>query len=653
MTRTALGLILSLLGGLAACNGGDDASEGDPGGGNTGGGGVSTGTTNPAIAPARYFLRIEDSPPSPVVLDLDRDSALELFGEEASRDIVVLQVDTAKLLRNVLVEIQNACGTSWALDPDPTSPAPANPMYDCAATALGATFGPMWPTSPEFALVRLLTMTPANANVTATSLSDFAQLFIDNPNLFTDINNFGDVLAESLGIPRTSPFIPSNPINPAEDNLVLSLQQSLLATHPAISDPGGKTLPVTLYEALNNLTPLASKLGPVGMAPWTGPGEHPGVLVPDDATFTTQSDVLSPAFRMRVTAESNLRWVAGLDLGGGAGDMFLSDAAAPLSFDFNDPERLQITGITENPTIDMRFSVKESPSAVPSCIDPAVCKTNYPTNYPDAQAPLGAPVGMGTLWTVSPFLLEPIIARGGLLTYDARVFSRCYLILGMDCLVGVDIASGGDPPGWTLFTSDLMSVEVPQPQFIWELLTEVSQVVLHDPTRDGVPDIPEGGANPVFALQDVSIGLTAAEIVAAMRPSLQSQADKIANVILGRYWERNDALDFYYGRPGSGGSPYLYFAAPTDLRPDPANPEMPKPYTYEKPGFFTSPDLDAGSKVSTTIIDGVADTTHEKYRLPVGETTLYMQDDEGDIYAVRFYAPAVDSFEIVAQPTKL
>jgi hypothetical protein len=650
MKRLTPGLPLLFLAGLGAC-GGDDPNNEPPGSGNSGGGGEASSTSASPPGP-QYFLRIDDAPVPPIVLDLDKASALALFGEAGSKDIVVLSVDSTRLLDDVLGQIQGACGTDWAADPDPSSSIPAIPAYDCSATPLGASFGPTWSASPELALVRLLTATPANADMRGTSLEDLAQLAIDNPDPFSDIDNFGDVLSESLGISRTSPFI-------ATDNLVRSLQQGLLATHPAVSNQHG-AIPVTLHDALNDLTPLASKLGPVGLSPWSGPGEHPGVLVPDDASFTTRSDALSPAFRMRVIAESHLRRVSGLDLSDGAGDMFISKADAPLSFDFEDPERLQITGITENPTIDLRFSLNEFPGVVPSCTASAACKTNYPTSYPSEADPLGAPVGTGTVWTLPPFFLEPIIARAGLLQYEGRVFEECYLALG-DCLVGVCI---GDPAGWTAFTSFWEAiVAVPEPQFIWELLAEIAQAQAHNPAPEGapslllttpqIPDIAEGAVNPQYTLRGVTIGMTADEIVAAMRPNLQSQAGKIADMILGRYWENNDALDFYYRRADAAGTPYLFFAAAGDLRPDPGHPGAPKPYTYQRPGFFSGPNLSPESKVSATQVPGVADTEHEKYRLPEGETTLYMEDDAGDIYEVRFYVPAgADPVEIVARPTR-
>ncbi|HSN97303.1 MAG TPA: hypothetical protein VLS89_03360 [Candidatus Nanopelagicales bacterium] len=444
--RASISLLLILLGSLggslAACDGGEDGAAGAGGAGGEGGQGGAGGdttTTGTGVteAPNRFFLRIEDGPPPPIVLELDKQKALEVFGEEAARQITLLDVDSTALLNNVLTRIQNACGTGWQADAQ-------NPNHNCNATPLGQSFGPGWQTSPEFAMVRLLSMTPANSDVTGTSLEDFEALINGNPGTFAF--TFADVLAESLGIPKTSPFIPL-------DNLVLVLQQQLMGTHPAIANPTGN-LPITMYDALLDMTPLADKLGPTG--------DHPGVLVPDDPSFTTRSDALLPDFQMRVVAESNLRWVSGVDLSEGAGDMFLRRGDAALSFDFTDPDRLQIQGIAETPTVDMRFSLRESPELVPSCTQLPECKGNYPDS----------PVGTDTLWTLPRWLLEPIVGRAGFITYGSRAFSDCYLLFGGVCQTGVDIGQNGDPLGWAVFTNNISfngqpPLQVPAPQFLW------------------------------------------------------------------------------------------------------------------------------------------------------------------------------------------
>jgi hypothetical protein len=630
-TFTYVSLLL-LVSSLAGCSAVSDAGSGSPqssdsavgAGDSSGAGSEAPMAEAPAAAPKWFFLRLDDSARPPIVLELDKQKALELFGDEAARQIKLLDIDSTPMLTNVLTTIQNACGTSWQNNN-------RDPMFDCQLTPLGQSFGASWGTTPEFAMVRLLAMTPANANVTGTSLEDFARLVNENyPETFSF--DFGDVLAENLGITKTSPLVPTS-------NLVLALQQSLLAPHPEVNNTAG-TLPITMYDALKDMAPLAAKLGPSGA--------HPGILVPDDGSFRTTSNALLPNFKMRVAAQSNLSWVSGIDLSRGAGDMFLQEGNAALTFDFNDSQKFQLEGLAETPTVDMRFSLHELPQAVPSCTRVPDCKSNSPAT----------PVP-GTVWTYDSWLLEPIIARAAYLTYSNRAFNKCYFTLFGQCRMSTSIGQAPDPLGWSIFTSSLTfsdgtTIRVPPPQFLWELLTESGQVIVHDPTGDGTADFLEGQARPVYALHGVPIGLSGSQLVAQIRPTLQAQARQISDAILGRYWKNNNALDFFYRRVTPGGEPYLFFAAATDLRPDPANPNQPRAYTYARPGFFTSPDLSDASKVSATVIAGVDDTTHEKYRLPTGETVLYMQDDEGATYQVRFYVPdGAAPTEIMASVKKL
>ncbi|WP_437483606.1 hypothetical protein WME75_43145 [Sorangium sp. So ce1014] len=631
-------LLPAALAALAACSGGGGGGSGAAGGG--GGGGEGGAGGGPVIEePNRFRLRIDDAEVPSVVLELDKQKALQVFGEDGAKQITILNVDTTGLLQDALQQIQNACGTSWQNDSE-------SPGHNCALTPLGQSFGAAWRTSPEFALVRLLSMTPANADVTGTSLEGLYTFFDDNPGTFAF--DFADVLADSITLDltvqpeptatrsnRTAPLVPM-------DKLISALQQQLLGTHPAIPAADGVRLPVTLYEALFDLQPLSEKLGPSG--------DHPGVLVPDDDAFTTRSDVLQPDFLMRVVAESGLRRVSGVDLSRGGGDMFVRVGDAPLRFDFNDPEKLQITGIAQAPIVDMRIALRELPDAIRSCTGTPDCKTNSPDS----------PVGTDSVWSVPPYLLESIVATAGYLTYGTRVpFSGCYFRASGACQLGVNIGQEGEPLGWSVFLGNIVfppnpPPDIPEPQFFWELLTDVAQVAIHDPTGDGAPEIAEGAAQPVYALHGVSIGLTGEQILADLRPTLQSQAKEIAEIILGRYWVNNDALDFFYDRGAPGGAPTLFFVAEGDLRPPDQSAEAPRAYTYERPGFFTSPDLDEASKVSKKELEGLADTAHEKYRLPPGETTLYTQDDEGAVYEVRFHVPdSDDPVEITADVERL
>jgi hypothetical protein len=266
-------------------------------------------------------------------------------------------------------------------------------------------------------------------------------------------------------------------------------------------------------------------------------------------------------------------------------------------------------------------------------------------------------VGAGTVWTQRPFLLEPIVAKAALLSYGDLRFSKCYFQFN-GCQTSVGIGQGADPAGWAVFTNKIKfdgqpDIVVPKPQYLWELLTEVAQISVHDPGGDGAAgNIAEGKAEPVYGLKGVGIGLTADEILAKLRPTLQSQAADIADIILGRYWLNNDPIDFYYGRDAPGVEPYLYFVAESDLRPDDQRSTTPRPYGYTKPGFFSDPGLT--TIVSSKTVEGVADTSHEKYKLPRGPSTLYMQGDGGAVYRVDFYVPEDgDPIEISAEVTKL
>lgn len=608
----------------------------------------SDDTGPPALAEGRYFLRIDDDPVPPVVLEMDRAKVIEVFGEKALKQIKLLDVDSTPLLLNVLDQIQNACGNMWRLDSKDPLHDCQNPKYfdpdvndadnveDIKAKygQLGKTFGPGWKTSPAFAMVRLLSMTPANANVRGTSLQKTADYIANNPDLpFT----FKKVLADSLGIAVTTAFIPN-------DKLAQALKDTLMSSHPNLGNDEGK-LPITLYDAVKDMQPLSQTFGPVD--------GHPGILVNDDENFTTHSDALTPEFGMRAVAESNLRLVQGVDASVGAGSMFLSLAPAPLNFDFNDEDKVQMYGIAAVPTVDMRMSITELTKRIESCTEVPACFDNAP----------GMPTGDQYIWSTEQWSLERIIGTAGYYSYRERNYEVCLIKDPPACDAGVWIGEHkiafpppGEvgPVGWTQFK--VLDKQVPAPQFLWEMLLDIAQVAIHDPVGDddfAAPTAPqkanniaEGDAKPVFALKGVPIGLTAEQMIAQIRPNLQAQAEFIAKTILGKFWKHNDHLDFYYRRGSDGGAPILFFVAETDLRPDPSNPEQLAAYTYAKPGFFA--DAALTTKLSSTTLDGVPEADHEKLALPTGDTTVYMQDDAGDTYALRFYVPpGGDPTEIV------
>ncbi|NJK33031.1 MAG: AAA family ATPase, partial [Deltaproteobacteria bacterium] len=524
-----------------------------------------------------------------------RDEVAELFGEVAN-EIKLLELDSTPLLTNTLEQIKHACGDDWQNDKQ-------NPNFNCDLTPLGQTFegeDGTWETSAEFSMIRILTMTPANSVVDGTSLDTVAGL----SNFLLGLSGgFSALLANSLEIDETEEFLDTAPV-------VASLRKNLLETHPEVQ-PGGK-IDVYLADALTDMATLADRLGPAG--------DHPGVLVPD---FPTYGEVFGPDFQMNVVAESNLRVLDGVDLS--AGKDFISvivDLKGPTfddeaEFDFQDPAKFSLSGLTPNPTLDMRFAIYEHDSFVESCTSLVsdLCIDNAPAN----------PVGSGLVWSLDPWDLEYLVADAGRTKYASLQSKVNYFLLG-DV---VEVGQEGDPFGWARFSVPLNIGEPPN-QYVWELINEVAQHDLHYLEGGDTPTFAEGEANVEFTLSDIPVGITGEEAANAVRPYLQAQASDIAGYLLGNYKENSGPVDFYYRRADDG-VPYLFWVAPDDLLEG-------KPYGWQEPGFYADPGLN--EKLSSTQLGGVGESMHEKLAISEGETIVYAADDEQKLYRIRIVAPA-------------
>ncbi|MFY0541066.1 hypothetical protein [Nannocystis pusilla] len=602
---------------LAACNGGDAPAASATESGTTGGE-VPTSTTGTdteqptttgvdGFGPEQEFvLRLNDDPVPALKLSLDKAEAAELFGDTA-KEIKLLDIESGTLLKNTLDTIKGACGTGWKADSE-------DPKHDCSGTDFK---GPdnTWKTSAEYSLIRILTMTPANAKVEGTSIAGMQGL-ADGLGIG---GGFSQMLSETLGIQRTEEFITT-------PELVLALQRNLLATHPHIGGDG-KSLPLYLDDALQDLTTLATKLGPMG--------GHPGIV---DPSFPITSECLTPEFAMNIEAESNLRLLDGIDLSKGKDymstvvDVTGPTFGEPLEFDFNDPVKFSIVGVADAPRVDLRFAISEYDDFVNSCAGDDACKQNLPENVDLVKA-----TWPGSAWAIDPWLLESVIVAGGREKYKNRVFDKCYEVL-FSCNLGAHVYVGPNPPGWALFDIFLNLGNPPKDQYVWELINEVAQIALHTPPGG---DIAEGAADVAFTLRDIDIGVTGPQIAESVRPYLQEQAPKIADLLLGDYWKNNGPVDFYYRRGGDG-LPYLFYVAAEDLPP---NAE----YKHPNPGFFTCPEVQPSCKASATSLAGAGDDIREKLRLEPGETVLYVQDDAGTLYRTRFIVPEGDAKEITVR----
>ena len=537
-----------------------------------------------------YPLRLRDGDPAPTVtLSLDRAGVNEVINSSIQQSTELLRLDPAALLTNSLNAIKTACGTGWRNDS-------ADPGFDCSRTTLGQTFhgaDGRWQSSPEFALVRLLTMTPANVDVTGTSISQLRGI-ADALGLG---GGFSQILADTLRISRTREIV-------STDSVVASLRSQWMASHPNM--PSDTRLPITLYDAMNDLTPLNARFGPVGT--------HPGVL---DPTVPTRSAVFTSAFRMVIVADSNLRWLDGLQLSRGKDYMAtVVDTRGPtyndvLEFNFTDPARFDVQGLTPTPTVDMRFRVLENRAFVNACTGSG-CQSNLPTS----------PRGTTYVWSTPQWQLERIVGNAAFVEYAGLRNALSYVLGAARVRVGQD----GNPAGWSEFTT-IFSIGSPPPaQYVWELVNEVAQRALHRVVAGGsVSTIAEGDANVAFTLTGIPVGLTAEQIRAGVRPVLQSQASTLSSRLLGDYSRNNGQLDLFYRR-GLDGVPYLFFAAMGDPRPMSG-------YRYTRAGFYS--DAALTTKVSRTDIAASGDSTHEKLAVRPGETVLYAQDESGAVYRLR------------------
>jgi hypothetical protein len=281
-----------------------------------------------------------------------------------------------------------------------------------------------------------------------------------------------------------------------------------------------------------------------------------------------------------------------------------------LEFDFTDPDKFELTGIVEDLTVDLRFRLQEYDEFVDSCLGDPPCQQNEPGN----------PVDASSVWALDPWTIEYNIAAAARNEYLTRVYEGSWLLGAAKILIG----KNGDPPGWIVYDIPVDFGLSPEDQWLWETVLEVGQVALHDTPYS---TFAEGTADVAFTVHEVHVGLTGSEAAEAVRPFLQEQSALLSDFLLGDFKKNNDHVDFYYAR-AIDSEPYVYFVLPEELRDG-------EPYTYARPGFYRSSTLDDDDKISQTVIAGLVDTTHEKLRVPVGETVAYYEDDGGMVYRIR------------------
>ncbi|MEO0601387.1 MAG: hypothetical protein AAF211_08130, partial [Myxococcota bacterium] len=234
---------------------------------------------------------------------------------------------------------------------------------------------------------------------------------------------------------------------------------------------------------------------------------------------------------------------------------------------------------------------------------------------PSRDAPFGSTAFVVPPWTIESVLAETAAARFGGLGPREVVYA-----LGTG--VPVLAASRADDGWTTLGTFDDLG-EPPPPAFLWDVVSEIGQVRLHD------GDLAEGDAIASFTLSDVPLGIRADALAALVRETLGADPERLRALAVAVTQNGVGAPDVFY-RPvvDDGVEDWLWFLSPDDIpRPDGA-PE--RPYDYARVGFFADPALT--DKVSSTAAQ-LGDTTHEKLRVAPGDV-VYTGDDAGATYAL-------------------
>ena len=444
-------------------------------------------------------------------------TALEaFFPEEEADEIIMLYLD----VRGLLVEALRA-------------------MKDYAEYGVDTSrWGPA-----EWNMQRILTMTPDTADVTGTSME----------SLLTLATNIGipvpQVLGDTAGIAPTEPFVPIERIADA-------IFDNVLAPHPAmVPDPadGQLKVPITLYDAFQDLTTLSTKLGPVG--------DHPGVLFD-----SPPAKILMPNFAMVEKVWSNLLPHDGLDLGRGKDYLFILPAGPPLiEHDFLTEDGFTVLGLADEPEVDLAFAIQEVPTFVPA--------GTARDGNPDED---GVMRGNGAVWGLETWNFEHLVAD---MTY--KTFRDRHAASGYQATVSYDVGAVTGAAklqwdrGWLEISTAGGIGAPPPPQYWWDAVVELAQVRLHD------GGLAEGEANLRLRIDGVRVPLTTKQLIEAARPVLDSQKAELTESLVGDHSGYTSACDIYLAR--SGPTLMLRYVAAEDV-PGQA-------YAHTKPGFFADPGL--------------------------------------------------------------
>jgi hypothetical protein len=221
------------------------------------------------------------------------------------------------------------------------------------------------------------------------------------------------------------------------------------------------------------------------------------------------------------------------------------------------------------------------------------------------------------VWSIPTWQLESVLAFAANTTYAARSgFQVSYVLGGLE----INVGQGGEPAGWTNYSTIFGLGNPPVDQYLWESTAEIAQVALHRYASNGY--LAEGQANARLPI-NLDVHVTEEQVVTALLPSLAAHTSGLDQRALGDYAASNADLDFFAAR-GDDGLGYLAFVSADDPRPIAS-------YPYAKPGFFA--DANLTSEISAPYVLHAGESSHQVVRLDPGVArTLYTMDAGGGLY---------------------
>ena len=315
------------------------------------------------------------------------------------------------------------------------------------------------------------------------------------------------------------------------------------------------------------------------------------------------SAVLLGNFEMTLIGQSNLRELEGVDLSAGKAWLLAKKPGADVvHFDFLDPDKFKVSGVADEPQVDLFFTVSEHKGFVKA-------GSTQGANPVD-----GFPKGDSALWTLPPWTFERLVVDAMYYAYRDRhgpSYSKQWSY-DVGTLKGASKVTWDK--GWVTISAVANIGNPPPPAYWWGMVAELAQVRLHD------GGLKEGDANLRLAVTGVTVPVSAKEIIEQARALFQEQKSKLVAASVGDHGSYDTTCDVALVRRGDGMS--LRFVAKSDV---PGAKQ-----SHAKPGLFA--DAALTQKLSSTADDGSGDVVHEKYAVPKDGATVYAQDRDGSTW---------------------